>query len=114
MLDASSRFIAMSIRSTLVAFALTASLATAAPATVEITGSAFQPGDITVAPGTTVVWTNRDEIPHTVTSSTGKTLASKALDTGDHFEYTFATAGDYTYYCLVHPFMTGIVHVRTP
>ena len=80
---------------------------------VNITKFAFAPKDITVAPGTTIVWTNRDEAPHTVTSR-DKTFGSKGLDTNDTFEYTFATEGDFAYICAVHPFMTGTVHVRKP
>jgi plastocyanin len=68
---------------------------------------------VTVAPGTRIAWTNRDEVPHTVVSK-DKALASKGLDTGDSFEYAFAAEGDYSYYCSVHPFMTGVVHVRKP
>ena len=84
----------------------------AAPAsTVEITKFAFTPKEITVAPGAKIVWTNHDETPHTVTSA-DKTFASKALDTDDRYEYTFTNEGDFSYYCTVHPFMTGIVHVR--
>jgi plastocyanin len=88
--------------------------AMAAPtATVEITKSAFAPKELTVAPGTRVVWTNRDEVPHTVTSS-DKAFASKGLDTSDTYEFTFTTEGDFKYLCTVHPFMTGVVHVRKP
>ena len=87
--------------------------AAAAPAapSVEITKFAFTPKEITVAPGAKIVWTNHDETPHTVTSA-DKTFASKALDTDDRYEYTFTNEGDFSYYCTVHPFMTGIVHVR--
>ncbi|HEY8011512.1 MAG TPA: cupredoxin family copper-binding protein [Rudaea sp.] len=86
--------------------------ATDAPApSVEITKFAFTPKEITVAPGAKIVWTNHDETPHTVTSA-DKTFASKALDTDDRYEYTFTNEGDFSYYCTVHPFMTGIVHVR--
>ena len=67
--------------------------------------------EITVAPGTRIVWTNRDETPHTVTSN-DKSFASKGLDTDDKFEHTFASEGDFAYICTVHPFMTGVVHVR--
>jgi plastocyanin len=88
----------------------------ASPATavdVAITKFAFAPKEITVAPGTRIVWTNRDETPHTVTSST-KAFASKGLDTDDTFEHTFDGEGDFAYICTVHPFMTGVVHVRKP
>lgn len=79
--------------------------------TVEITKFAFAPKEITVAPGTKIIWTNRDEIPHTVTSN-DKSFASKGLDTDDKFEHTFTGEGDFSYFCTVHPFMTGVVHVR--
>lgn len=80
---------------------------------VAITKFAFAPKEITVAPGTRIVWTNRDETPHTVTSS-DKRFASKGLDTDDTFEHTFDGTGDFAYICTVHPFMTGVVHVRKP
>ena len=72
---------------------------------------AFAPKEITIAPGTKITWTNRDETPHTVTSK-DKSFASKGLDTDDKFEHTFASEGDFSYICTVHPFMTGVVHVR--
>jgi plastocyanin len=80
---------------------------------VNITRFAFAPKDITVAPGTTIVWTNHDATPHTVTSR-DKSFGSKGLDTNDTFEHTFASEGDFAYICAVHPFMTGTVHVRKP
>lgn len=78
---------------------------------IEITRFAFAPKEITVAPGTKVIWTNRDETPHTI-SAADKTFLSKAMDTDDRYEYTFASEGDFSYFCTLHPFMTGIVHVR--
>jgi plastocyanin len=83
----------------------------AATVTVDITKFTYAPKELTIAPGTRVVWTNKDETPHTVTSN-DKSFASKGLDTGDKFEHTFATPGDFDYICTVHPFMTGTVHVR--
>ena len=91
-------------------------LSTALPAaevTVDIAKFAFTPKEITVAPGTTVVWVNHDETPHTVAAS-DHGFVSKALDTDDRYEHTFADAGDVAYFCTVHPFMTGVVHVRKP
>ena len=88
--------------------------AAAAPApTVDlnIAKFAFAPKEITIAPGTKIVWTNHDETPHTVTSN-DKSFASKGLDTDDKFEHTFASEGDFSYICTVHPFMTGVVHVH--
>ena len=78
---------------------------------VTIRKFAFAPREITVAPGSTVVWTNKDETPHTVSASDHAFL-SKALDTEDHYEHTFVNEGDYSYFCTLHPFMTGVVHVR--
>ena len=83
----------------------------AATVTVDITKFTYAPKELTIAPGTRVVWTNKDETPHTVTSN-DKSFASKGLDTGDKFEHTFAAPGDFDYICTVHPFMTGTVHVR--
>ena len=90
---------------------LAAATPSAPPAAIEITKFAFAPQEITIAPGTTITWTNRDETPHTVTSN-DKQFASKGLDTDDKFAHTFASEGDFSYFCTVHPFMTGVVHVR--
>jgi plastocyanin len=97
------------------AFAVTAMIASAAltakTVDVDIAQFTYGPKEITVPPGTTVVWKNRDETPHTVTSD-DKSFASKGLDTDDKFEHTFAGEGDFAYICTVHPFMTGVVHVH--
>jgi plastocyanin len=79
--------------------------------TIQIQKFAFAPNQITVTPGTRIVWTNHDETPHTIKAA-DQSFASKALDTDDHFEFTFAQEGDFSYFCTLHPFMTGIVHVR--
>jgi plastocyanin len=95
-----------------VAAALTqATAAAAADVDVEITKFAFAPKEITVTPGTRVAFVNRDETPHTV-SATDKSFASKGLDTGERYEHVFDAEGDYAYLCTIHPFMTGVVHVR--
>ncbi|MEO6688589.1 MAG: cupredoxin family copper-binding protein [Dokdonella sp.] len=88
-------------------------LAAAAPSTptVDITKFAFTPTEITVAPGSRILWVNHDEVPHTVTGD-DKHLASRGMDTDDRYEHVFAEEGDYTYHCAVHPFMIGVVHVR--
>lgn len=86
-------------------------LAAPAPATVAIEKFAFAPREITIAPGTTVVWSNKDETPHTLIATDGS-FVSKAMDTDDRYEHAFAAPGDYNYFCTLHPFMTGVVHVR--
>jgi plastocyanin len=105
----SSRGFAGLLTSLLMAFAIDAG-AVEAPA-VAIEKFAFAPKEITVAPGTKVVWINRDETPHTISAPT-VAFVSKAMDTDDRVEYTFASEGDFSYFCTLHPFMTGVVHVR--
>ena len=83
----------------------------AADTSIDISRFVFAPKEITVAPGTTVTWINRDETPHTI-RATDMAFASKAMDTDDRYEFTFASEGDFSYFCTLHPFMTGIVHVR--
>jgi plastocyanin len=79
---------------------------------VKIDNFAFSPQELTVPAGTTVEWTNRDDIPHVVVSDDKKTFKSKVLDTDEKFSYTFTKPGTYTYFCSVHPKMTGKVIVQ--
>jgi len=83
----------------------------AAPAAVTIGNFTFNSPAITVKAGTSVTWTNADDIPHTVVSKDGL-FKSKVLDTGDRFSFTFAKAGQFGYYCSLHPHMTGTVIVK--
>jgi plastocyanin len=71
----------------------------------------FVPQRLTVGIGTTVTWTNADDIPHTVASAT-KAFKSKVLDTNDKFSFTFTTAGTYEYFCSLQPHMTGTIVVE--
>lgn len=77
---------------------------------VTIDNFTFEPAQLTVKVGTTVTWKNRDDIPHTVVSA-GK-FRSKAMDTDDSYSFTFTAAGDYTYFCSLHPHMTGTIKVE--
>ena len=83
-----------------------------APATadVRLDNFSFGPATLTVAVGTTVTWTNRDDIPHTVVCA-GK-FRSKTMDTDGTFSFTFTAPGDYKYFCSLHPHMTGMVKVE--
>ena len=85
-------------------------LPAAETAAIVIANFAFAPRDLTIAAGTTVTWTNRDDIPHTVTSTDGA-FRSPALDTDDSFAFTFEKAGSYRYFCTLHPHMVGTVEV---
>jgi len=91
-----------------------ASQPTSQPAvTVKIDNFTFQPKELEVAVGTTVTWQNADDVPHTATSRDDPQLFdSGALDTDDKFSFTFTKPGKYTYYCKVHPHMTGVVTVK--
>jgi plastocyanin len=97
------------------AFSLMATHATSAvPAraqAISIKLFAFAPQVLTVAPGTTVTWTNADEDPHTVTAN-DKSFHSVALDTGNKYSFTFTRPGEYAYFCSLHPHMTGKIIVK--
>jgi len=82
-----------------------------ASAEVKVDNFSFGPGTLTVAPGTKVTWTNRDDIPHTVVSTDG-VFKSKVLDTDDKFSLTFTKTGTYPYFCSIHPKMTGKIVVQ--
>lgn len=75
---------------------------------VSIADFQFNQASMTVAPGTTVVWTNTGAAPHTVTGDFGD---SGILDPGQTFEFTFNDAGTFAYICNVHPSMTGEIIV---
>ncbi|HVA15885.1 MAG TPA: cupredoxin family copper-binding protein [Stellaceae bacterium] len=80
---------------------------------VTIDNFAFAPASVTVAAGTTVTWTNRDNDAHTITSTADpKLFHSAALDTGASFSFTFAKPGTYQYFCSIHPRMVGTVVVK--
>jgi plastocyanin len=89
------------------------SAAPAAPANVEvkIDNFSFSPAAISVKAGTTITWTNGDDIPHTVVSDSNA-FKSKVLATGEKFTYKAAKAGTYSYSCSIHPNMTGKVVVE--
>ena len=65
-------------------------------AEITIDNFSFGPGTFTVAAGTTVTWTNHDDIPHTVVSTDG-VFKSKVMDTDEKFSYIFTKVGSYPY-----------------
>ncbi len=79
-------------------------------AQVRIDNFAFVPDTLTVKTGTKVTFVNHDDIPHSVVSGDG-IFHSKALDTDDSFTFTFATSGEFGYFCGLHPHMTAKVVV---
>jgi len=82
----------------------------AAETKVTIDNFTFTPAQLNLKVGDTVTWTNHDDIPHTVVSA-GK-FRSKAMDTDGTFSFTFTAAGDYQYFCSLHPHMTGTIKVE--
>ncbi len=78
---------------------------------IKIDNFVFSPNPLTVPVGSTIRWTNQDDIPHNVVSD-DKSFKSKALDTDETFTYTFTQPGTYTYFCSIHPKMTGKVIVQ--
>ncbi len=78
---------------------------------VTIDNFVFEPGRLTVKAGTTVTWTNRDDIPHTVAAKE-RLFKSKVMDTDESYSFTFSTPGEYTYFCSLHPHMTGTIVVE--
>ena len=82
----------------------------AAGTKVLIDNFSFTPATTAVPVGTTVTWTNQDDVPHNVIS-TEKKFASPVLDTDEKFSHTFETAGTFKYYCSIHPKMMGQVVV---
>jgi plastocyanin len=79
---------------------------------IEIKDFAFNPQTITVKAGEKVTWINRDDEPHTVVSVEKQFKKSTALDTDQEFTITAGAPGTYTYFCSVHPKMTGTIIVE--
>ena len=108
-------FQAASLAASACLLATVAAMTRAAPApaaaAVEIGNFTFKSPLLTVKPGATVTWANGDDIPHTVVSKDGL-FKSKVLDTGDRFSFTFAKAGQFGYFCSLHPHMTGTIIVK--
>ena len=77
--------------------------------TVTIDGTRFQPDDLMIGPGESVVWINRDPFPHTVTAGT---FDSKEIQPGQSWTYKARKKGDVTYVCTLHPTMKGTLRVR--
>jgi plastocyanin len=78
---------------------------------VKIDNFSFTPATLTVKAGTQITWTNADDIPHTVVSDSQE-FKSKVLDTNETFTFTPSKPGTYSYFCSIHPKMTGKVVVE--
>jgi plastocyanin len=80
-------------------------------AQVKIDNFTFGPGKLIVDKGTSVTWTNQDDIPHSIVL-TAIGVRSKALDTDKAFTYQFDKTGTFSYVCGLHPQMHGQVVVK--
>lgn len=85
-------------------------LALAQDSEVAIKNYKFEPQNLTIKAGTKVTWKNTDQIPHGVADK-NKKFRSPAMDTGDTYSFTYAAPGTYSYFCTLHPYMTGTVTV---
>ena len=77
---------------------------------VKIGNFTFGPQEVRVKAGTTVTWTNEDDMPHTVVSPNN--FRSKVLDSDGTFSFTFTTPSAFKYFCSLHPHMTGTIVVE--
>ena len=79
---------------------------------IEIEDFAFNPQTITVKSGEKIIWINRDEEPHTIVSVEKQFKKSPALDSDQEFTVVAGSPGTYSYFCSVHPKMTGTIIVK--
>jgi plastocyanin len=78
---------------------------------ISIANFAFTPSALTIPAGDTVLWTNNQNVTHTVTSDTGTEL-SQTLSSGATYQHIFAAAGSFPYHCAIHTTMHGSVTVQ--
>ena len=98
---------------TVLAFSTIAAMAPAmaSDASIEIANFTFSPATLTVKPGTTVTWTNGDDIPHSIVEDS-RVFHSPPLDTGEKFSMTFTSSGTVNYFCGFHAHMPGRIVVE--
>lgn len=80
---------------------------------VDISGYKYQPAKITVLKGARVTWTNSDPVFHTVTAD-NDAFDSKQLGSNKSFTQKFNRPGAFRYFCEIHPYMKGMVTVKSP
>jgi Plastocyanin len=83
-----------------------------AKAEIVITNFIFSPSTLTVPAGSKVTWLNKDNVPHVITSPDNQFAKSPVLRTGQSFSHRFTAAGSYSYFCSIHPKMTGRILVK--
>jgi plastocyanin len=96
-------------------FACAAALSSDArsPTKITIGNFTFSPATLDVPAGTSLVFVNEDDVPHTVFGSDKDSpLRSPAMDTDDKYSVVMAKPGTYHYFCSLHPHMTGTIVVK--
>ena len=79
---------------------------------ITIDNFTFSPKELKVKAGTTVTWTNHDDIAHGIASSNNAFAKSKVIDTDDSYSFKFTAPGTYQYFCYIHPHMVGSIIVE--
>jgi plastocyanin len=79
---------------------------------IAIADFSFSPKMFTVSPGATVTWINHDKVPHVISSADNQFQKSTLSQPGQSFSDTLATGGTYSYFCSIHPRMTGKIIVK--
>ena len=79
---------------------------------VVIDNFSFSPKTLTLPVGATVTWINHDNVPHVVSSTDNQFKTSTALKAGQTFSRTFVATGTYSYFCSIHPRMTGKIIIK--
>jgi plastocyanin len=107
------RVCAAALFSTMVAVSASVGIATREPIVhpVLIEGTSFTPQSLTVTPGDTIVWTNRDPFPHTVTARNGQ-FDSRIIAEEHSWTYTAKRKGEFPYFCALRQTMTGVLIVK--
>jgi plastocyanin len=78
---------------------------------VDLANNCFEPNVVRIDAGEAIAWTNRDEVPHTVTGAAGSFGGYDELAPGEAVSVTFADSGVFPYFCVIHPSMVGAVVV---
>ena len=79
---------------------------------VAIDNFSFSPSTLTLPARATVTWTNPDNVPHVVASAHNQFQKSVVWKSDQSFSHTFVTTGTYSYFCSIHPQMTGNIIVK--
>lgn len=79
---------------------------------IEIKDFSFNPSELSIKVGESIIWTNLDSAPHTITSISGDEIKSNSLNKGETYLHEFNQAGTFEYYCSLHPSMKGKIIVK--